>query len=98
MIEEFSAYTHTKVDLHVIGEEYVLNHSIRMALLRCLQESLTNAKRHGKAKVVSINLSFQEAGVELSIEDDGIGTDRLQYGFGLNSMRERLGSLNGKLI
>ena len=97
LMEEFSEYTHTKVDLHVIGEEYVLNHSIRMALLRCLQESLTNAKRHGKAKIVSINLSFQEDVVELSIEDDGVGTDHLQYGFGLNSMRERLGSLNGKL-
>jgi signal transduction histidine kinase len=97
LIEEFSAYTHTKVELHVNGEEYVLNHSIRMALLRCLQESLTNAKRHGQAKVVSINLSFQEDGVELSIQDDGVGTDHLQYGFGLNSMKERLGSLNGKL-
>ena len=58
MIDEFSVYTNTKVNLHVIGEEYVLGHSVRMTLLRCLQESLTNAKRHGHAKVVSINLIF----------------------------------------
>ena len=97
LIDEFSAYTNTKVDLHIIGEEYDLNHSIRMALLRCLQESLTNAKRHGRAKDISINLSFKEDGVELLIEDHGVGTDHLQYGFGLNSMRERLSSLNGRL-
>ena len=58
MIDEFSDYTNTKVNFHVIGEEYVLDHSVRMTLLRCLQESLTNAKRHGNATVVSINLIF----------------------------------------
>ena len=97
MIDEFSVYTNTKVNFHVIGEEYVLGHSVRMTLLRCLQESLTNAKRHGNAKVVSINLSFKEDQVELLIEDNGVGTDHIQYGFGLNSMKERLRSLNGKL-
>ena len=97
MIDEFSVYTNTKVDLHVIGEEYVLDHSVRMTLLRCLQESLTNAKRHGHAKVVSINLIFKEEAVELLIEDNGVGTDHIQYGFGLNSMRDRLRSLNGRL-
>ena len=31
------------------------------------------------------------------IEDNGVGTDHIQYGFGLNSMKERLRSLNGRL-
>ena len=58
IIDEFSKYTNTKVSMEIVGEEYVLLHSIRMALLRCLQEGLTNAKRHGNATDIAIILSF----------------------------------------
>ena len=95
IIDEFSEYTNTKVDFKVTGEEYVLHHSMRMALLRCLQESLTNAKRHGNATEVSISLSYDENEIELIIEDNGKGSEKLEYGFGLTSMQERLKALNG---
>ena len=51
---------------------------MRMALLRCLQESLTNAKRHGQCnRVVSINLIFiLRNEVELFIVDNGVGSDQ----------------------
>lgn len=97
IINEFSEFTNTKVTFQVTGEEYVLQHSLRMVLLRCLQESLTNAKRHGQATDISIHLSFLENNVELIIIDNGIGSDKLQYGFGLNSMKERLKTFNGEL-
>ena len=95
IIDEFSEYTNTKVDFKVTGEEYVLHHSMRMALLRCLQESLTNAKRHGNATEISIQLSFFENDVELMIVDNGEGSEKVEYGFGLTSMQERLKALNG---
>ena len=95
IIDEFSEYTNTKVDFKVTGEEYVLHHSMRMALLRCLQESLTNAKRHGNATEVSISLSYDENEIELIIEDNGKGSEKVEYGFGLTSMQERLKALNG---
>jgi len=95
IMDEFSEYTSTKVDFKVIGEEYVLHHSMRMALLRCLQESLTNAKRHGNATEISIQLSFIENEVELVIVDNGKGSEKVEYGFGLTSMQERLTALNG---
>ena len=90
IIDEFSEYTNTKVSIEIVGEEYVLLHSIRMALLRCLQEGLTNAKRHGNATDIAIILSFFDQGVELTIKDNGVGTDKVKYGFGLTSMKERL--------
>ena len=96
IIDEFSEYTNTKVFFKVNGEEYVLHHSMRMALLRCLQESLTNAKRHGQATEISIHLSFLENAVMLMIKDNGVGTDTVEYGFGLTSMKERLKALNGE--
>lgn len=95
IIDEFIEYTNTKVDFKVVGEEYILPHSMRIALLRCLQESLTNAKRHGNATEISINLSFYENNIDLIMKDNGIGNDAIQDGFGLKSMKERLKALNG---
>lgn len=97
IIDEFSEYTNTKVSFEIVSEEYVLQHTIRMTLLRCLQEGLTNAKRHGNATNIAIILSFFDHGVELILKDDGIGTDKVKYGFGLKSMKERLNVLNGEL-
>ena len=97
IIHEFSEYTNTKVSIEIVGEEYVLLHSIRMALLRCLQEGLTNAKRHGNATDIVIILSFFDQGVELTIKDNGVGTDKVKYGFGLTSMKDRLEVLHGEL-
>lgn len=97
IIDEFSQYTNTKVSFEIVSEEYVLQHSIRMALLRCLQEGLTNAKRHGNATDIVITLSFLDYEVKLIMEDNGVGTDKVKYGFGLASMKERLNALNGEL-
>ena len=97
IIDEFSEYTNTKVSFELVGEEYVLQHSIRMALLRCLQEGLTNAKRHGNATNIAIILSFFDHEAKLIIKDNGVGTDQVEYGFGLTSMKERLNTLHGEL-
>ena len=31
------------------------------------------------------------------MKDNGVGTDKVKYGFGLASMKERLNALNGEL-
>ncbi|PLR99247.1 sensor histidine kinase [Bacillus sp. T33-2] len=98
IIDEFSNYTNTKVSFSREGEEDVLHHPMRMALLRCLQECLTNAKRHGHATEISVCLSFRESLVRLIINDNGVGTDSVRYGFGLKSMKQRVEALNGELI
>ena len=41
------------------------------------------------------NLSFFENEVELVIVDNGKGSEKVEYGFGLTSMQERLKALNG---
>lgn len=97
IIDEFSEYTSTKVSFTIVGKEYLLQHSMRMALLRCLQECLTNAKRHGQATEIMISLSYLENEVELTIKDNGVGMKKVEHGFGLNSMKERLRTLNGEL-
>ncbi|MFI6519825.1 sensor histidine kinase [Spirillospora sp. NPDC050679] len=70
----------------------------RIALLRCLQESLANVRKHAAATTVGVVLTRCPGGVELEITDDGRGfTVADARGFGLAGMRRRLAELGGEL-
>jgi signal transduction histidine kinase len=71
---------------------------VETALYRIVQESLTNVVKHAGAHHVAIFLSRKTAGVELMIEDDGIGFDPASTSpasLGLVGMRERVQLLDG---
>jgi signal transduction histidine kinase len=67
------------------------------ALLRCAQEGLTNALRHGGATEVLITLSRNEQELVLSVEDNGAGysSPTPPAGNGLHGLRERLEEFEG---
>jgi signal transduction histidine kinase len=67
------------------------------ALLRCAQEGLTNALRHGGATEVLITLSRNEQELVLSVEDNGAGysSPTPPAGNGLRGLRERLEEFEG---
>lgn len=67
------------------------------AVLRCVQEAITNVLRHSSASRVEVSLASEGAGYRLTVRDDGEGTDRIRAGNGLNGMRERIGALGGTL-
>jgi len=94
---EFSLHTGTQVRIRTQGEERDVSGQIKLTFVRCLQESLTNAKRHGQASSIDVLLQFGDERITLRIEDDGIGTGQIEPGFGLNAMRERLAALQGTL-
>ncbi|MDO4943267.1 MAG: sensor histidine kinase [Lachnospiraceae bacterium] len=64
-------------------------------IFRIVQESITNAVRHGKASYISI--SMQKAGkwLVIRINDNGKGCQEIHSGFGLTHMRERVQMLHG---
>ncbi|PNY81613.1 histidine kinase [Deinococcus koreensis] len=68
-------------------------------LLRSVQEILTNAARHARARQVWLDVQRDGQSVHLRAHDDGHGKEasRLRFGCGLNGMRERLESLGGSL-
>lgn len=75
---------------------------IDLALYRSIQEGVTNAIRHGRAKSVAIALSTagvsRTPAVEVRVSDDGHGIDHApSFGYGLSSMRERVHELSGTL-
>jgi two-component system sensor histidine kinase UhpB len=67
-------------------------------IYRLVQESLTNAVRHGAAKQVWIMIAADPGTIRVIVEDDGIGfTDAGGTGMGLKGMRERLAALSGSM-
>jgi two-component system NarL family sensor kinase len=72
-------------------------------LFRVAQEALTNIQKHSGASRVDIRLVFSEGGVALHVLDNGRGFDAQavlrhpSQGLGLRNMRERLGSIDGRL-
>jgi signal transduction histidine kinase len=67
------------------------------ALVRCVQEIITNAMRHGDAANLWIQIAPQPDGIELHARDDGRGAPHLTWGHGLTGMRERFGELSGSI-
>lgn len=67
------------------------------ALLRVVQEALTNSARHTDARRVDIALTRDGAMLRLDIEDDGAVRGTLRAGTGLTGMRERIEALGGRV-
>jgi signal transduction histidine kinase len=72
---------------------------VEHVLLRVTQEALANVARHSQASAVSVELDVAANGVTLTIGDNGRGFDlsTTRRGVGLESMRERLEALGGRL-
>lgn len=95
--DEFSLSTGTKIKLEVNGTDTSVHPQVSIILVRCLQESLTNAVRHGKADHIDVRFVSEPHQLTLTIQDNGSGMDDVVYGFGLSSMRERIETFQGTL-
>jgi signal transduction histidine kinase len=68
------------------------------ALLRCIQESLTNVAKHARAAHVEVRLGVSEDALACTITDDGVGFDPAgTASAGLEGLRERVRALGGVL-
>jgi signal transduction histidine kinase len=72
---------------------------LETAIYRIIQESLTNATKHGEAQHASVTVEEDETTVHITIQDDGCGFDTTAKsgGFGLLGMHERAELLEGTL-
>lgn len=70
-------------------------------IYRVLQEALTNAAKHARAKRVIVNLTTEKDSVTLSVKDDGVGFDPslagkdISQGLGITGMKERAALCGG---
>lgn len=102
---QFSRLSNLPVDLSVAPEVNSLELSTEeeLQLLRILQESLTNIRKHALASQVSVKLDMNDLGLDLTIHDNGIGFDPDHIAtnhrphFGLTIMRERAEAIHAQL-
>ena len=80
------------------GTPRALPEPVEITLYRAAQEALTNVRRHARASKLDIELAFASgSGIRLRVEDDGVGSDLLNQGFGLVGLRERAESVGGSM-
>ncbi|WP_259460885.1 PAS domain S-box protein [Paraburkholderia sp. BL23I1N1] len=99
---DFTRHTHIPCQFHVTGSEPSFSDFRATALFRIVQESLTNVARHAGASRVDVTLANTEAGVELTVSDNGRGFDmvaaRAGFSYGLQGMAERARLIDAKLL
>jgi signal transduction histidine kinase len=97
LIADFSQLSEMETELQVQGLPSRVPTTLEPALYRIIQESLTNAKRHGQAASARVFLECTAEEVRLEIVDDGLGSGDFAPGFGLMQMRERVSEQGGNL-
>lgn len=87
-----------RFELDVDGDIDALPDELTVSLYRIVQESLTNALRHGQPQQVRVRLERDAVHCSLRIEDDGAGRATAGGGSGLGvlGMRERVLALGGR--
>ena len=86
------------VQLTVEGDAVQLPAGVDLTAYRLVQEGLTNALKHARAKNAEVLVRYSNGFVELSVTDDGTGDGGGDSGgHGLVGMRERISVYGGDL-
>jgi two-component system sensor histidine kinase UhpB len=94
-------YPDIKFKLDLAGDLDGFGENLNINFYRIIQESLNNALKHAKAKVIRVSLKQDKKGsLNLVIQDDGLGmdidqVDQTQH-FGLLGIRERIQAFHGQ--
>jgi signal transduction histidine kinase len=103
LAEGVSKRTSQAISIHASLKDR-LPTTVEIALYRIVQEALTNAAKHSRAKNVHIQVDRSSDQVRCSVRDDGAGFDvpavmarKGDVGLGLLGMQERLNALGGSL-
>jgi len=81
-----------------IGDDvHVTDAGTAEAVLRLVQEALTNSARHADAETVRVALHRDGGRLAVTVEDDGRLQAPLREGNGLAGMRERIAEADGTL-
>ncbi|MBS3907589.1 MAG: GAF domain-containing protein [Syntrophaceae bacterium] len=91
-------YSSLHIEKQINLQEDEVPDPLKTTIFRLIQESLNNTAKHSKADLAHLSLQTTDNGIELRIEDNGMGFDlenafslkSAGRGYGLSSMRERV--------
>jgi signal transduction histidine kinase len=86
------------VELRVEGEPVELPAGVDLTAYRIVQEGLTNATKHSRAKRAEVLVRYDNGHVEVAVSDDGPGGGGgASGGHGLTGIRERVSVYGGEI-
>ena len=100
-LERATAAMEIKTRVQVHGTYRPLPRNIENELLRIAQEAFANIVRHAQARLVELDLRFEEKRLRMTVQDDGCGFSGQapSHGpdghFGLTGMKERAEGMGG---
>lgn len=100
LVKTMAATGKTKIQLNTKGiQDIEVNKELHLAIYRILQEHLTNILKHANAKTVRIVINYLDDDIILKVSDDGRGfnLNETASGIGIDNMRSRAESLDGRL-
>lgn len=95
MVTDMGKVSDTQIYFDAGGEKLEFGEDEENIIYRVVQESITNAVRHGHAGQIWVTLKRIDGEVLLEVKDDGIGCKELKSGFGTRHMKERIEMLGG---
>lgn len=97
MIEESREVTKAEIVFQCKTSRLRFDEDEENIIYRIIQESITNAIRHGRANRVNVELKQELGNIHLVIQDNGSGCRDMKMGFGTKHMQERVKMLNGTI-
>ena len=102
-VNTWQAHTAVDCDLRIDGAPR-LTPNAQLQLLRIVQESLANVRKHANATTVTLSIAQGDSALRVTIEDNGAGFRPGELGraelprFGLSTMRERAETIGGTFL
>ncbi|TQS43072.1 sensor histidine kinase [Cryptosporangium phraense] len=96
LVETFRA-TGMRVDVRLTGAMQPVSTTASLAAYRIVQESLTNARKHGAEDRATVAVTFDEAAATISVRNPVGGPATEGTGHGILGMRERAAAVGGRL-
>lgn len=101
LAEEITSAEKTEVKVFATGLEERLDNSVEIHLFRVVQELVSNALKHAKATVITIQFTMHDNELNLMVEDNGVGFDarkvELSDGMGMENLKARIKHLKGEI-
>ena len=97
--QEYMKRSGIKIFLQFDPDEFSVDHNRATTIFRIFQETLTNVMRHAHATEVFVTLRRKLGGLELVVEDNGVGIDEKEaekrWSLGIMGIKERARFWNG---
>ncbi len=97
MITDMSCVSGAEILFETNEKQLSFDEDEENAIYRIIQESITNALRHGKASKIRIEMEKVDGEIRLTIRDNGVGCKEIKSGFGIKHIQERAEMLHGRV-